>query len=314
MNYSSFCDYLFASLMNQLDQSATITRETIRKNNNVSLDAFIIHLPGTGSAPVIYLQPLYKSYQTGSSINKISHLIIARLKKEIPLSQELLQNVQTFDMARDKIVFRLVSKTANDALLKEIPWIPFLDLAIIFYLHLGIKEDKQISSVIHNHQAKSWNLSPKDLYELAKENTPRIYPAAVDCLEHLLFGWDDEEDCIKPCDTPIPPLYVLTNQIGINGASCILYDGIIKDFADRIGSDLVILPSSIHEVLLLPDSHTQKYGELRQMVRNVNAEELPKEDFLSDELYLYRRGDKAGITLWKSPDYDNEKTCGTENP
>lgn len=314
MSYSSFCEYLFASLMNLLDHNTTITKESIRKNNNVSLDAFVIHIPGSGSAPVIYLQPLYKSYQNGSSIDKISQLIISRLKKEIPLSQELLQNIQTFDMVRDRIVFRLISQKNNETLLTEVPWVPFLDLAVTFYLHLGVRDNNQITSVIHNHQAKLWNLSPEDLYTLAKENTPRIYPSTLSRMEHLLFGWNEDEGRLKPCETPLPPLYVLTNQAGINGASCLLYDGIIKDFADRIGSDLIILPSSIHEVLLLPDSHTDEYDEFRQMVQNINAEEVPKEDILSDDLYLYCRSSNTGITKWIPCGSGSAESYGTTNP
>lgn len=300
--------------MNLLDQNTTITKEAIRKNNNVSLDAFIIHIPGSGSAPVIYLQPLYKSYQNGSSIDKISRLILSRLKKEIPLSQELLQSIQTFDMVRDRIVFRLISRKDNEALLTEVPWVPFLDLAVIFYLHLGVRDHNQITSVIHNHQAKFWNLSPEDLYALAKENTPRIYPSTISRMEHLLFGWDEEDGRLKPCETPIPPLYVLTNQAGLNGAACLLYDGIIKDFADRIGSDLIILPSSIHEVLLLPDSHSDEYDGLRQMVESINAEDVPREDILSNELYLYRRNNDSGITKWMPCGSGNTESCGTTNP
>ena len=115
-----------------------------------------------------------------------------------------------------------------------------------------------------------------------------------------------------PCETGLPTLYVLSNQTGINGAICMLYDNVIKDFADTIGSDLIILPSSIHEVLILPDSHDQKYEMFRHMVRSVNAEDVPKEEVLSDEIYLYRRG-SSGIIRWKPSDSDNTGKCGTES-
>ncbi len=312
MNYTSFCEYLLASLVNQMEQDVTISKETIRKNNNVSLDAFIIHMPNVSSAPVVYLQPLYKAYRDGSSIHKIAQTVLERLKKELPLSMELAEQVRSLESARDRIAFRLISKKDNEELLNDIPWVPFLDLAVIFYLHLGVKDDKQITTVIHDHQAKSWNLSPEELYDLAKENTPRLCPSTIGRLEHMLFGWDEEEDRMIPCDTDVPTLYVLSNQTGINGAVCMLYDGIIKDFADRVGSDLIILPSSIHEVLMLPDSHDQDYEMFRQMVRNVNAEDVPKEDVLSDELYLYRRCD-AKIIRWMPCDSDNTGTCGTES-
>ena len=313
MNYSSFCDYLLAALMNQLDPDTTITKEMIRKNNNVFLDALIVRLPDSASAPVIYLEPLYQNYKNGSSIDKIAQLITARLDAEIPLSLELANGAHTLDNVRDKIAFRLVSKKENEALLHDVPWVPFLDLAVIFFLHLGIRDEKQIASVIHNHQANSWNLSPNDLYELAKINTPRIYPSTVGRLEHLVLGWDDDIEDLLPCETDLPTIFVLSNQTGINGAACMLYEDTIKDFADKIGSDLIILPSSIHEVLILADNHTHEYEMFRDMVRHVNAEDVPKEDILSDELYLYRRGESSQIILWTPCGSDNTDKSGTEN-
>lgn len=313
MNYSSFCDYLLAALLNQLDADTTITKERIRKNNSVFLDALIVRLPDSASAPVVYLEPLYQSYKNGSSIDKIAQLIIARLETEIPLSVELVKDAHALEMIRDKIAFRLISKKENEALLQDVPWVPFLDLAVIFFLHLGIRDEKQITSVIHNHQANSWNLSPEDLYELAKINTPRIYPSAIGLLEHLVLGWDDDADDLIPCETYLPTLFVLSNQTGINGAACMLYEDTIKDFADRIGSDLIILPSSIHEVLILADDHAHEYEMFRDMVRHVNAEDVPKEDILSDEVYLYRRGDRSGIIRWTPCGSDSTGTCGTAN-
>ncbi len=310
MNYTSFCEYLLASLVNQMEHGVTISKETIRKNNNVSLDAFIIHMPNVSSAPVVYLQPLYKTYRDGSSIDKIAQTVLARLKIELPLSLELAEQARSLSSARDRIAYRLISQKENEELLKEVPWTAWCDLAIIYYLHLGVKDDKQITTIIHNHQAKSWGLSSSELYELAKENTPKLCPSAIGRLDHLLFGWDHDTDRMIPCDTGIPTLYVLSNQSGINGAVCMLYDDIIKDFADKIGSDLIILPSSIHEVLMLPDSHDQEYETFRQMVRSVNAEDIPKEEVLSDELYLYRRS-TGRIIKWTPCGSDNAGKYGT---
>ena len=312
MNYSSFCEYLLAALVNQMEPGVTISKETIRKNNNVSLDAFIIHMPQVSSAPVVYLQPLYQTYRSGSSIDKIAQTVLAKLKRELPLSLELAEQARTLESARDRIAYRLISRKENEELLKEIPWTPWCDLAIIYYLHLGVKDDRQITTIIHNHQAEKWNLSTSELYELAKENTPKLCPSTLGRLDHLLFGWDDDEDKMVPWDTGLPTLYVLSNQTGINGAVCMLYEDVIKNFADTLDSDLIILPSSIHEVLIVPDSHTQEYEVFRDMVRNVNAEDVPEEEILSDELYLYRRG-SSGIIRWKSSCSDNIERSGTKN-
>ena len=84
-------------------------------------------------------------------------------------------------------------------------------------------------------------------------------------------------------------MYVLTNQAKLNGASVMLYSDKIRELADRLQSDLIILPSSVHEVLLLPDDHEKKYDFYRQMVEEVNATQVEPEEILSYNLYRYNR-------------------------
>ena len=310
MNYSSFCDYLFASLLDQLEPETTITKDKILKNNHVYMDAFIIRYPGSSCSPVVYLEPLYLEYKNGSSIEKIAGMILARLAHDLPFSLPILSGTNSPEELREHIAFRLISKENNETFLKDVPWIPYLDLAVTFFLHIGYRDDRQITTVIHNHQAASWNLSPADLYEIAKENTPKLFPSVLGRLDHFLLGLD--EDTSFAYDSVLPPLYLLSNENGVHGATCLLYDDKIKDLADTLESDLIILPSSIHEVLMLADDHTHEYESLREMVRHINFESIPKEDILSDEIYLYRRNDHT-ISRWMPCCCDNTDRCGTEN-
>lgn len=84
-------------------------------------------------------------------------------------------------------------------------------------------------------------------------------------------------------------MYVLTNQRGIYGAAAMLYPELLKDFAERQKTDLVILPSSVHEVLLVPVRGSLDFAWFRCMVRSINRSEVPPEDWLSDQVYVYRR-------------------------
>ena len=84
-------------------------------------------------------------------------------------------------------------------------------------------------------------------------------------------------------------LYLLTNQRGYNGATAIFYEGVLKEFAERVGKDLIILPSSIHEVLLIPDDGTSSYEMLSALVWEMNRSEVPRRDQLSDHIYRYLR-------------------------
>ena len=85
------------------------------------------------------------------------------------------------------------------------------------------------------------------------------------------------------------PLYILSNQNGLSGAACMLYTDILKDFADRMKANLVVLPSSIHEVLLLPDRGDQNYEELCLTVASINRTEVDPEERLSNNVYLFSR-------------------------
>lgn len=110
-----------------------------------------------------------------------------------------------------------------------------------------------------------------------------------------------------------PALHVLTNRRGIYGASCMLYRDIIKDFADQEGADVIILPSSIHEVLLFPDHLMFDHAFLCRTVQEINQEDVPKEDVLSDRIYIFSR--ETG-TIIPSPLFSchRPEPAGTESP
>ena len=110
-----------------------------------------------------------------------------------------------------------------------------------------------------------------------------------------------------------PALHVLTNRRGIYGASCMLYRDIIKDFADQEETDVIILPSSIHEVLLFPDHLMFDYAFLCRTVQEINREDVSEEDVLSDRIYIFSR--ETG-TIIPSPLFSchRPEPAGTESP
>ena len=289
MNFEIFVEWVADDLQRLLGEDYRIESTSVRKNNGVELKALIVRNKNHNAEPVVYMEPLYQAYKNGSSIEKITKQILTKMKSELPLSMEMAEQVRNLEAIRDRIGYRLVSKSKNEELLKDIPWTPWYDLAIIYYLHLGVREDKQVTTIIHNYQMQKWNLSLDELHELAKENTPKLCPSTIGRLDHMLFGWNEEEGGMCQLDPALPVLYVFSNQNGINGAICMLYDNVLKEFADMIESDLIILPSSIHEVLLLKYDKAVNLEMFKNMVRTVNEEDVPVEDVLSDSVYIYSR-------------------------
>lgn len=289
MSFDKFVEWIADDLRRLLGENYKVEAESVRKNNGIMLKALTIRCTDDCVAPVIYMEPLYKSYKNGSSIDKLIQTIMRKIENERPISFMMAENTQSLERVRDFIVYRLISKSKNEELLKDIPWTEWNDLAIIYYLYLSVNEDKQMTTIIHNYQTEKWNLSVDELHELAKENTPKLCPSTIGRLDHIILGLDECAEEMITYDTEHPMLYVLSNITGINGAACMLYDGVIKSFADEMDSSLIILPSSIHEVLLIKYDEAMDLEVFKNMVRRVNEEDVPAEDILSDNVYIYDR-------------------------
>lgn len=313
MNYLSFCDEISSVLSHQLRKGTSISKETIRKNNGVMLDALVIHTPNSASAPIIYLKPLYHHYTHGSSMEGICRMILSSLETDSVVSEDMLRYLNDPNSASDRIACRLISRDANKELLKNIPWIPFLDLAVIFYLYFGEPNETLITSIIHNRQAEIWGLSTNELFSVALKNTQKFFPHTITPLSHMLLSCMPSNMDVDEFPDVLPDLHVLTNKSGIHGASCLLYEDILKDFADQTGTDFIILPSSIHEVLLFPDHHDRDYADLCHMVWSINRSDVPAEDILSDHIYLFRRFKEPHLIVY-SGDSHTADTDGRENP
>lgn len=312
MNNSSFFSALTSALSTHLEPGTKIVHETILKNNGVRLESMLILDESLPYAPVVYLAPLYDHYRTGSSMEEICRFALAMIHRELPFSPDFLIELQKPQAVKDRIAYRLVSRIENGELLKDIPWVPFLNMAVIFFLQLDSAADTQITALIPKRLAALWNFSTDELFRLAKKNTPLLFPISLAPLQSLIA--DSLEETEPNHSALLPPIHVLTNRQGIYGASCLLYENAIKDFAEQMASDVIILPSSIHEVLLIPDSHVFDYESLRQMVQAINAAEVPKEDILSDEIYLYIRCSHSFKT-WPSPSLcDTPSPDETKNP
>ncbi len=321
MIYETFLETIKHSLKERLGPEFNLTLQPITKNNGLILNGLCIGKADERAAPTIYLNHFYESYQQGRPFQTILDDIMA-LYQNSPLPGELpIEEFLSQEQIMEKIIFRIINEPANRELLKEVPHIsyPELDLSITFYLSLQRDEDSHLTALIYNRHQKAWNRSTEELFLAAGSNTPRLFPARIRSLPEAIQDIVkksperemNEESLEEFFDTaPLsPPMYVLSNSSGLNGAGCLLYEGILKDFASCISSDLIILPSSIHEVLIIPYSKDISFDELAETVFSINQEEVPEEDRLSNHIYFYSRSsDKLSIAFTSSA------PIGTKNP
>ena len=94
-------------------------------------------------------------------------------------------------------------------------------------------------------------------------------------------------------------MYVLSNSSKVFGAASILYPDVLKNFAEKLDRDLYILPSSVHEVILLPKRSETEWETLQEMVKEVNATQLEEVEILSDSVYSYTKKDDCLLPAWE---------------
>ncbi len=202
-----------------------------------------------------------------------------------------------FSLARERIVPRLLHTTRHAGLLSNLPHRCLEDLAVCYVLLLELDSGNMACAYISNEHLAAWpDVTEADLFDAATENGPKLLPAIrMDIADPSSWppaGALPPEDPAKNADdeasAALPRLLALTNVRQQFGASVILYPGVLSRLADTWKDDLMILPSSIHEMLALPASDMANQNP-DSMIREINDTVLLPEDILSDHCYLYRR-------------------------
>ena len=301
MEFTNFTTLVQREVEKGAGENYRVKLNDVMKNNGVVLRGITLMQDDSNISPTIYLNPYYDAYENGDTTlgTVIDEVIDTYERNKINRSIDM-KFFLNYETVRSRIIFKLINTEKNRELLRDVPYIPFHDLSIVFQCLVSEERFGNASILIHNVHLQLWKVNARELYECALENTPLLqgYELADmnTVLEEMkaLGGIDDEE--IEDMQQEVP-MYVLSNKSRINGASCILYKDILKDFAMVVDKDLYVLPSSIHEVILLPSDGTQESEQLKEMVREINQSQVEKEEVLSDSVYYYRRSDDSFFCL-----------------
>lgn len=284
MKFKEFLDEVTKRLPSFLTQYELnkIHVEEVCKNNGIICTSLVVSLRNENMSPSIYMDCFYELYRQGTSIENIINKIVyeyENARKEMSSSDIVLPNK---DNVKDKIFMRLVNYESNKKQFEDCPLVPYHDLAITFRYLVKNDENGIASAIVRNKDLKDWDISNERLYDIAKENTRRLFPPELRRLDDMLREYDENIDI--PEDSG---LHILTNQQHINGATYMVYEDIIKEFAQNNNSDVYILPSSIHEVLLLPAKEDINKSNLEEMVKEINEYVVSPLEYLSDTVYKY---------------------------
>lgn len=302
MEYNEFLHEVTNNIKDKMGEETQVVIHQVIKNNGVVLDGLVIMEKDRHFSPTIYLNAFYYRFLEGEDFDQIIGTIMDiynNNRNNISVPTDFFLD---FASLKDKVAYKLINYDKNKELLNKIPHRKWKDLAMVYYVVCDdIDKDRAVVMIYNNHM-ENWAVDEEILYDLARVNTPKLYEPVLRPMNEivsdiiinektLMADSLDSEEILARLDQMNDefPMYVLTNHLKHCGAGCIMYDGLLKNFADFIQDDLYIIPSSIHEVILIPKKQNVEKQSLIEMVMCVNREELSEEEILADNVYEFNR-------------------------
>ena len=287
MDYKQFVETVEKNVRENMKVNIKVSTRTVMKNNGTERCGLLIEDDSTNIAPTIYLEEYYQQFLGGKGIDKIAAEVVGvyeDLKKERPWDEKELGE---YDKIKAKVIYRLIGREANEELLREIPYVPYLDLAIIFCVLLEAGDYGMATMIIRNRHLELWHVTKEDVYHQARFNTWHKLPGEFLTMSDLIAELTGIRE-----KYPEERMYVLTNQIRNYGASAILYPDRLAGISLCLKENFYVIPSSVHEMIIVPESVAPGRRMLTEMLREVNETQVPDEEILSDHVYYYDRKER----------------------
>lgn len=299
MDYEQFKVYMKESVEAVTGRKVTV--HPLLRNNSLVRDSLSIEPPkGAPAGPAPVLWDYFRQYENGASPGMLVNDLIHACEDENRQVRIDTQLLADFTRLRGRLSMRLISHERNEELLRRVPHRGFLDLEIIYYVLFPEAPVGMMSMRVENVHLRRWGVTEEELYRAAMESTPGLLPSRAHRMQDLMEQMErtkfyqnlKKEERLAVAmvrEQEQMPLYVLTNNKGFYGAAVILYDGVLEQCAQKFPGDVFVIPSSVHEVLLLSAEDVWSPQEINGMIRCVNETGVAPEEVLSDHVYIYRK-------------------------
>ena len=324
-------------------QDAQVELKDVIKNNDTHLTGLTIHSGEECVSPTLYLESFYQAVESGEhSLNgimvRMAETYDQAMKNDITKdAHELVNNITDYEATKEKIVPRVVNKESNEERLKDMPHKDMGDLAITYHVNLGKDDDGNMSVAISNQMMEKYGVTVDELHDQACANMENVSPTQIKSMADTLMEImvpdfaemsDEEKEQTKYEMGLSGPgedaMYVISNSDKTFGAAALLDSDAMDKIEEQIG-EFYILPSSVHECILVPKKEDMDLATLENMVQEVNATQVSKEEKLSDHVYaydsetkeIYRADKEAEHNLAKEEakkEVTKEKTESKERP
>lgn len=300
MSFEEFKNEVERKILGYLseDYKDAVVRIHKMEKNNTSYEGLTVLKPNSNISPCVYLDAFYEMYQKKGNLEMtINKIAIVIMENEVKENFDL-DMIREWEKVKGRIIPRLICAESNKEMLSKRPYTLMEDLAITYHIYLEDVEEGYKSIPVTNKLLEMWDVTTEELLKNAKVNQRVLTPAKFIDNEAMIklmtpkiianVGVDRKtaEKIIKELGPTEEIMYVLTNEREMDGAAAILNDDMMEHIKEMLGEEFYILPSSIHELIIIKAKENDKQM-LKTMVNKVNTEVLQAEEKLTDSVYRY---------------------------
>lgn len=298
-NFQEFQEYVQMKVQEELVKDykdVEVNLHQVQKNNGKVMHGIAVGQKDAHVAPAIYLNEAFEKYQEDGNMDRIMREVIRAAKDHINPPEEyssMAAEFTNFDSVKDKIVMVVVNTEKNSSMLANVPHQNREDLSLIYKVLVNENNQGITTITIQNEHMKYWDVTTEKLHEYAMKNTSELRPVTVQSMDEVMRELIGEENISEEVlealfeESPIKEqMYVISNETRTNGAVSMFCGDELSELANKMETDLFILPSSVHECIAVStDMGTAEM--LAEMVREINGEQVSLEDQLSDHVYRF---------------------------
>ncbi len=288
MEYLEFTEHIRQCVQDKLSENETVSVREVLKNNGIRLKGLMITSGDQAVSPTIYLERFFDAYQNGTRVHTITDMIVKAYQENTLKDDSVLRFLDDYEKARKDLYLKAVNRERNAEMLQNVPHMDFLDLALVPYVLIQKIKKAKASVIIHNDILQYWHVSKKQIIADAMRNMIEHYGYKLIPMREILKDILRDTELVRVPETE-EKMFVLLSPGMQYGAALMAVDTVMKKVADQLRSDFIILPSSIHELIVVPADIDKDQDELNELVKSVNETSVQEEDVLSDHAYCYKR-------------------------
>ena len=297
MNYSCFLKDIAQRVRERVSGECTVEVKSVRKNNGIMQECMIIRRPQDTVSANIYLSQIYEKYLDGMTMDQAAEEILCAWHSAMPAMQIDADQLINADIIRSQVVYRLVNHERNAALLETVPHKDLLDLTLVYYVLVHSEEMGEGAILVQDHFLEYYGLTLEEVDEAAGRNTPVLLPVDFIKISDLLREFGEKSGAYTYSEISLEeesvqtPLYVLTNKSRMFGAYYMTDRTVLGKIAEQMDADLYLLPSSVHECMVVSAALWEDPQGLAAMVQEINRTQVSEDEYLADSVYRFGRED-----------------------